>query len=74
MNREANSTNTKSVSPCDKETLEQMFYELARDMKMYDKYEYPAEWKEAADKWNDLLMNSQEHEMAGRILLEYGLR
>ena len=69
MNREANSTNTKSVSTCDKETLEQMFYELAKDKKMYDKYEYPAEWKEAADKWNDLLMNSQEHEMAGRILL-----
>lgn len=74
MNREANSTNTKSVSACDKETLEQMFYELARDMKMYDKYEYPAEWKEAADKWDNLLTASQEHGLAMKILCEYGLR
>ena len=41
---------------------------------MYDKSEYPVDWKNAADKWNDLVMASQEHELALKILSDYGLK
>lgn len=54
--------------------LEKQLRDLAQEMAMYDKSEYPVEWKNAADKWNDLVMASQEHELALKILSDYGLR
>lgn len=58
----------------DEQKLEKQLRELAQEMAMYDKSEYPAEWRVAAEKWNDLVMASQEHGLAMKILCEYGLR
>ena len=55
----------------DNRSLENEMRILASDMVMYDKYEYPFEWKVASDKWNDLV--GRDPELGARLLKEYGL-
>ena len=49
--------------------LEDMI-ETLRQLYQFDKYEYPIEYGELADKWNTLY--SENPELGKRVLKEYG--
>ena len=53
------------------EELEKAMHETAAELVMYEKQEHPAEWQDAAERWNALV--DCDAEMAKRVLKEYGL-
>ena len=54
-----------------REKLEKDMREAARQLRAYDKHEYPYEWGIAADKWNSLY--GKDTELGNKILREFGL-